>query len=81
VLDGYRRKGVRITAAKLDGTAICMDFTPPILNDDIIVFSVQKKRNHQSHYKAEGTRQNRKGGWSTLSSSAFYSSSDTTRDK
>jgi hypothetical protein len=53
VLDGYRRKVVRITAAKLDGTAVYMDFILPVLNNDIILFSVQKERNHQSHYKAE----------------------------
>jgi hypothetical protein len=57
VLDVHRRKEVRITAAKLDGTAIYMGFTLPVLNNDIIVFSVQKQRNHQSHYKVEGTRQ------------------------
>jgi hypothetical protein len=53
VLNGYRCKEVRITAAKLGGTAVYMDFTPPILNNDIIVFSVQKRGNHQNHYKVE----------------------------
>lgn len=39
--------------AKRDGTIACMDFTLPVLNNDIISFSVEKQHNHQSHYKAE----------------------------
>jgi hypothetical protein len=46
-------KVVRITAAKLDGTAVYIDFILPVLNNDIILFSVQKQHNHQSHYKVE----------------------------
>ena len=51
--------------AKLDGTAVCMDFTLPVLNNDIISFSVEKQHNHQSHYKAEaegGKAREKEGG-------------------
>lgn len=51
MLDGYRGKVVRITAEKLDGTAVYMGFILQVLNNDIILFSVQKEHNHQSHYK------------------------------
>lgn len=30
-----------------------MDFILPVFNNDIILFSVQKEHNHQSHYKVE----------------------------
>jgi hypothetical protein len=57
--------------AKRDGTTVRTDFTLPVLNNDIISFSVEKQQhNHQSHYKAEaeGGDGKRKGARRTQSS-------------
>jgi hypothetical protein len=74
---------VRITAAKLDGTAVYMDFMLPVLNNDIILFTVQKQRNHQSHYKVEakgGREATEKGLEHSVLFNISNCSSNTTRE-